>query len=319
MGRGLCDAVVGAVAPSQGRDGRPIGVDAALPEADQLRIVEDPVFPIRRRNGPASHAGDFVRPQPPGAVGIRGAHAIGRREGLPPLPSGLGDRRHAAVRRVGQDRVPVPAVDGEDDCAHVEEREGIGAGDPAVAVAAGRRGRTIRVAGDALLGDPRGHRLLDSPGLLRAHVGVVAVVRVAREGRQRVDRVGAGEIRLAARHSRDVALRGRQGERHELGRFRAAAGGSRDHLAAGGHDDVLAALVQVGHRHSVQGGLGLHLREELAGGLVVGLEVAAPGGAGVPARPLRHVGDQESPRDEESALAVAARGAAAERAEIEML
>ena len=76
--------------------------------------------------------------------------------------------------------------------------------------------------------------------------------------------------------------------------------------------------MQVGHRHSVQGGLGLHLREERAGGLVVGLEVAAFGGASVPARPVRHVGDQQGPGDQEPALAVAARGAAAERAEIEM-
>ena len=215
MGRGLGDAVVGAVPPSQGGDGRRVGVDAALPEADQLRVVEDPVFSIRSRDEPAAHAGDFVRLQPPGAVGIRRAHPIGRREGWSPLPSGLGDRRHTAVRRVGEDRVPVPAVDGEDDRAHVEKREGVAAGDPAAAVAAGRRRGTIRVARNVLLGDSGRHCLLDSPRFVGAHVGVVPVLGIACERRQRVDGVGAGEIRLTARHPWNVVLRGRRGRCHE--------------------------------------------------------------------------------------------------------
>ena len=211
MGRGLGDAVIGPVAPSQGRDGRPVVIDAALPEAEQLRIVEDPVFPIGSRDAPTSRPDDCIRLHPPGAVGIRGAHAIGRRESRAAPLSGFGDRRHATVRRVGEDRVPVPAVNGKDDRAHVENAETIAAGDPAAGVAAGRRRRTIRVARDALLGDPCGHCLLDSPGVVRAHVRVVAVLRIAHERRQRVDGVRAGEIRRAAGHSRNVALPGRRG------------------------------------------------------------------------------------------------------------
>jgi hypothetical protein len=98
--------------------------------------------------------------------------------------------------------------------------------------------------------------------LFRTEKGTSLILTAIACSRKGEHGTALGRMHLAAQSASRSLLHGRQAEGERLGGFGAAAGGD---------EDVLAAVVNEAHRRAVQRAVDLLAVKQLNGGLVVGL------------------------------------------------